>query len=124
MEDILNWTKDLSEPLVLHAMKLALEQDKTTWRYVKGILQAWTKKNITTVDAAIIEEQVYRNKQHTYLTSRMQPTTEVIPDWFVEQKQLEAKRKAETRAATPKKAPAEEQRELEALLAKYAGSVT
>ncbi len=124
MEDILCWTKDVSEPLVLHAMKLALEQDKTTWRYVKGILQAWSKKNITTVDGAIIEEQAYRNKQHAFLTTRMQPTTEVIPDWFKKQKQQEAKRKAETRAATPKKDPAEEQRELEALLAKYAGSVT
>ncbi|MYL56684.1 DnaD domain protein [Virgibacillus halodenitrificans] len=125
MEDILSWTKDVSELLVLHAMKLALEQDKTTWRYVKGILQAWVKKNITTVDAAIAEEQAYRNKQHTFATSRMPPTTEVIPDWFKKQKQQEAKRKTETRAATtPKKDHAEEQRELEALLAKYAGSVT
>ncbi|WP_121616357.1 DnaD domain-containing protein [Virgibacillus halodenitrificans] len=119
MENILSWTKDLSEPLVLHAMKLALEQDKTTWRYVKGILQAWVKKNITTVDAAVIEEQAYRNKQHTFLTTRMHPTTEVIPDWFIKQKQQEAKRKAETSTATPKKDPAEEQRDLEALLAKY-----
>lgn len=124
MENILSWTKDLSEPLVLHAMKLALEQDKTTWRYVKGILQAWTKKNITTVDAAIAEEQAYRNKQHAFVTPRMQPTTEVIPDWFVKQKQQEAKRKAETRTAIAKKDPAQEQRDLEALLAKYAGSVT
>ncbi|WP_233879543.1 DnaD domain-containing protein [Virgibacillus halodenitrificans] len=124
MEDILSWTKDVSEPLVLHAMKLALEQDKTTWRYVKGILQAWMKKNITTVDAAIIEEQAYRNKQHAFVTSRMQPTTEVIPDWFKKQKQQEAKRKADTSAATPKKDPAEEQRELEALLEKYTGSGT
>ncbi|MCJ0929746.1 hypothetical protein MST22_01045 [Virgibacillus halodenitrificans] len=54
----------------------------------------------------------------------MQPTTEVLPDWFIKQKQQEAKRKAETGAATTKKDPAEEQRELEALLAKYAGSVT
>nr|CDQ31383.1 DnaD domain protein [Virgibacillus halodenitrificans] len=122
MEDILIWAKDVSEPLVLHAMKLALEQDKPTWRYVKGILQAWTKKDINSVDAAINEEQAYRNKQHTFMTSRMQPTTEVLPDWFVEQKQLEAKRKAETSAATPKKDPAEEQRELEALLAIYAES--
>ncbi|WP_424580079.1 DnaD domain-containing protein [Virgibacillus halodenitrificans] len=37
MENILSWTKDVSESLVLHAMKLALEQDKTTWRYVIGI---------------------------------------------------------------------------------------
>ncbi|WP_081504599.1 DnaD domain-containing protein [Virgibacillus halodenitrificans] len=124
MEDILSWSKDVSEPLVLYAMKLALEQDKTTWRYVKAILQAWAKKNITTVDAAINEEQAYRNKQHTFVTSRMSSTTEVIPDWFKKQKQQEAKRKTETSASTVKKDPAEEQRELEALLAKYAGSGT
>ncbi|APC49606.1 hypothetical protein BME96_16025 [Virgibacillus halodenitrificans] len=122
MGDILSWTKDLSEPLVLHAMKLALEQDKATWRYVKGILQAWVKKNIITVDAAIAEEQAYRNKQHAFVNTRMQPTAEVLPDWFIKQKQQEAKQKAETSAATPKKDSAKEQRELEALLAKYAGN--
>ncbi|MFC3041455.1 DnaD domain-containing protein [Virgibacillus xinjiangensis] len=33
-EDIMSWINDMGEPLVLHAMKLAVSQGKVTWRYV------------------------------------------------------------------------------------------
>ncbi|WP_343816506.1 DnaD domain protein, partial [Virgibacillus siamensis] len=47
-DDIVNWIADMGDPLVHHAMKRALEQNKATWGYVKGILKAWTKKGIQT----------------------------------------------------------------------------
>lgn len=83
-EDIIGWINDVSEPLVLHAMTLALEQDKKTWRYVKGILRAWAKKGITTLEAAKAEELAYQKKTYPSYEQRQ---TEVIPDWFKERKQ-------------------------------------
>src|SRR5699024_8932820 len=49
---LLNWVNDVGEALVLDAMKRALERGKSNWGYVKGILQAWAKKGITSVEEA------------------------------------------------------------------------
>lgn len=43
-ENIEKRINDTGEPLVLHAMERALEQNKPTWRYVKAILNAWNEK--------------------------------------------------------------------------------
>ncbi|WP_449355210.1 DnaD domain-containing protein [Virgibacillus natechei] len=86
-EDITGWITDLGEALVLHAMKLALTQDKTTWRYVKGILKAWRQKGITTVEEAKNEEMEFRRRiPKKSGTSYRGQHGEVVPDWFMEQK--------------------------------------
>lgn len=77
MESILDWTSDLGDDLVIEAMKRALERNKTNWGYVKGILNAWFKKGIRTVEQAKAEQ--------LGVTSQL-AKKEVIPDWFYKQK--------------------------------------
>jgi DnaD/phage-associated family protein len=88
-EDILNWTKDVGELLVIEAMKRSLERNKTSWGYVKSILRSWVKKGIRTVEAARAE-MVQMDRAITFGQSR---SGEVVPSWFLDQKR---KRKMET----------------------------
>lgn len=93
-ESILMWVDDLGEELVLEAMKRAVERNKTSWHYVKSILQSWAKKGITTMEEVRAEERNFsrRKERHTYKTGpypMQQPAVrkEVIPDWFTERKE-------------------------------------
>ncbi|UJL45769.1 DnaD domain protein [Virgibacillus sp. NKC19-16] len=51
-DELINWVNDLGEPLILDAMKRVLGRGRANWGYVKGTLQAWGKKDITTVEEA------------------------------------------------------------------------
>src|SRR5690625_1781065 len=51
-ESLLGWVDYVGEPLVLAAMKRALERGKVNWGYVKAILLDWRKKGVRTVEAA------------------------------------------------------------------------
>ncbi|GGJ91098.1 hypothetical protein GCM10007063_12220 [Lentibacillus kapialis] len=114
-EDICHWINDLGETLVLDAMKRALEQQKTTWRYVKGILKAWAKKGITTVEQAAADEMAFRNRHNHQQPPRTQ--SDIIPAWFHEHKrkqELEKQQKSKSDALD-----SAEWQECERLLAKY-----
>ncbi|ASN04362.1 DnaD domain-containing protein [Virgibacillus necropolis] len=100
--DMINWVNDLGEPLILDAMKRALERGKANWGYVKGILQAWVKKGITSVAAAQSEEVEFRREKEgrkgsRSFTSRTTPE-EIVPDWFTEQKRQEKLKRKEKEA--------------------------
>ena len=56
--------------LIILAMKKAVEVNKRTIHYIKGILNNWSKKGIKTVIEAEKEDEVFRNK------STMQEETE------------------------------------------------
>ncbi len=56
--------------LIILAMKKAVEANKRTIQYIKGILNNWSKKGIKTVIEAEKEDEVFRNK------STMQEETE------------------------------------------------
>lgn len=120
-DDIIHWITDLGEPLVLHAMKRALEQGKGNWGYVKGILQAWAKKGINGVEAAQAEEvefRVSREKKVRSYGGGSAVTGEVVPDWFTEQKRKEKlKRKKVVVVAEVLDPPVAEKEEMERLLA-------
>ena len=47
-EEINIWIDDLSEELVIEAMKMAKEKQKD-WRYAKGILRSWAQQGITSL---------------------------------------------------------------------------
>lgn len=113
--DICHWTNDLSEPLVLEAMKRALEQNKTTWSYVKGVLKAWARKGITTIEQAEADEAAFRNRQNQKINQSANASNEVVPDWFKERK----RKQAEEKKPLTSEVSSEEQAEVERLLQKY-----
>jgi DnaD/phage-associated family protein len=84
-QKIIQWCEDLSDELVLEAMKLAVEQGKKTWRYVEAILRSWAEKKITTVDQAHALQMEHKEKksQQSSTKSRSRPIrSEQLPDWF------------------------------------------
>lgn len=122
-EDILEWINDMGEPLILYAMKLSLEQGKTTWRYVKGILKAWAKKEITTLEAAKAEETAYHNRRTQKSQQGYKPHhAEIVPDWFTERKRQEhsVNQVRHNTLRDHNQNRAEEENELKELLAEYA----
>ncbi len=113
--DICHWINDLSEPLVLEAMKRALEQNKTTWSYVKGILKAWARKGITTIEQAEADEAAFRNRQNQKINQSAQASNEIVPDWFKERK----RKQAEEKKPLTSELNSLEKEEVERLLQKY-----
>ncbi|WP_100010163.1 DnaD domain-containing protein [Lentibacillus sediminis] len=100
-EEIMNWVNDVGDPLVLLAMKRSLEGGKKYWSYAKGILQAWMKKGITTVEEAKAEEQEFKRKQQQKQPRSYgkkpyhaeQKAVDIVPDWFEEHKRQEKLRR-------------------------------
>ncbi|WP_174614719.1 DnaD domain-containing protein [Virgibacillus ihumii] len=113
-DDIINWIADMGDPLVLHAMKRALEQNKANFGYVKGILKAWVKKGIRTVEQAEADEMAFR-KQRAYRGDSA--GGEVIPDWFREREE----KKPRVEKAADAVLDHAKQEEFERLLAEFGG---
>lgn len=82
-----NWIDDLSEELVIHAMKLAVENNAVRWNYVEKILKDWFNKKFTTlaqVEADRLRFEAERKQRtappKTY--SKKSGRQEQVPDWF------------------------------------------
>lgn len=50
MENIIYWIDDLSNNVVLAAMKEALDHNARNWKYVERILKDWVSKNVRTIE--------------------------------------------------------------------------
>ncbi|MBA4538811.1 DnaD domain protein [Bacillus aquiflavi] len=88
-EKISNWCDDLTEELVLEAMKIAVEQGKMKWNYVEAILKDWTSKNIKTVQQVKTTQKAYKNK--TQIRKRATPLRrEQLPKWFIQEQTEQA----------------------------------
>jgi DnaD/phage-associated family protein len=74
-EDIAYWIDDLSEELVIQAMKEALEQNKRTWKYVKAILRDWAQKGVKSLDDVRALETEWKNRKGGRQHATNQPST-------------------------------------------------
>ncbi len=62
LEVLSDYAKDMSEDLIMLAMKKAVEANKRTIQYIKGILNNWERKGIKTVIEAQKEDEQFRNR--------------------------------------------------------------
>ena len=62
VEVLSDYLKDLNKELIILAMKKSVEANKRFIQYIKGILNNWIKKGITTVVEAEEENNKYKNK--------------------------------------------------------------
>jgi DnaD/phage-associated family protein len=62
-EKITAWCNDLSDELVLEAMKIAVEYGAKNWSYVERILKTWSEKKITSVSQVHAELMAFKEKQ-------------------------------------------------------------
>ncbi|MRG86029.1 DnaD domain protein [Salinibacillus xinjiangensis] len=81
LDELKNWISEFGDELVIEAMKKALERNKISWGYVKGILQSWANKGVTSVERAKAEvlsfqkQNPKRSRSHPY-------KQEVLTGWF------------------------------------------
>lgn len=81
------WIDDLSEELVIQAMKLAVENNAIRWNYVETILKDWFNKKFTTLaqveaDRLRFEAQRKQRVTSTKNYSNAKGRQEQVPDWF------------------------------------------
>ncbi|KMY49208.1 DnaD domain-containing protein [Peribacillus loiseleuriae] len=86
-EKISTWCEDLSDELVVLAMKRSTEQGKKTWRYVEAILIDWFGKGLKTVADVEAYELEFKEKQ-AQKQNKVTPyrkgsaRVEVVPEWM------------------------------------------
>jgi DnaD/phage-associated family protein len=75
------WCTDLSDELVILAMKLAVENSSKRWNYVEAVLRDWVDKGYQTLDDVHASRLAYK---HQTKHPSMKKTTrqELLPDWF------------------------------------------
>ena len=61
-DNLLHWTQDADENLIIYAMEIALKKNKP-FNYAEAILTNWHNRNITTVEAAKSEEKDFQRKK-------------------------------------------------------------
>ncbi|WP_368987240.1 DnaD domain-containing protein [Caldifermentibacillus hisashii] len=61
-EKIQAWCEDLSQELVLEAMKIAVESGNKNWSYVEGILRRWVDKGYKTINEVRAAQKEYRER--------------------------------------------------------------
>lgn len=57
-----DYVKEMPSDLIILAMQKAVEANKRTIQYIKGILNNWSKKGIKTVLEAEKEDEQFRNR--------------------------------------------------------------
>ena len=120
-ESLLDWINSLGEELVIEAMKRALEQNKTSWAYVKSILNAWHKKGIRTLDQAQAEHAAFekeRGRKGRGNGGFFTVKEDIVPDWYHEERQKLWKREQEREDKARKNGNVAEV-ELERLMKEY-----
>lgn len=118
IDKIGNWIDDLSEELVIHAMKLAIENNALNWKYVETILKNWFSKKYTTItqiDADRIRFEAEKKQRAARPQNNRKQTgrTEHLPDWFEKRNDQPSPKHGET--AAPIDFEAERKRVLEKL---------
>ena len=63
IESLKSYTASLGADVVLHALVIALDERKTGWRYIQGILQRYEGDGLNTMDAVLREEQAFQNRK-------------------------------------------------------------
>ncbi|MEQ6353543.1 DnaD domain protein [Lysinibacillus sp. M3] len=86
-----HWIDDLSEDLVIHAMKLAIENNVLRWNYVEKILQDWSNKKVTSIEEVEADKlqfaaQKQQRQNHTNRSTH-QKYKEIVPEWFHQRRQ-------------------------------------
>ncbi|MFF2176457.1 DnaD domain protein [Lysinibacillus sp. NPDC058147] len=78
-----HWINELSEDLVIHAMKQAVENNVHRWNYIEKILDDWTKKKFTSIEEVEAHKLRFAaQKQQRTNQSNLQGRKEVVPKWF------------------------------------------
>ena len=81
--------RDMSDEMIIEAMKFAVEKGIKNWRYVEAIIRDWMKKGYKSVEDITTGQVAYKKKQRSiqssYQTSnngRKNIRREIVPEWL------------------------------------------
>lgn len=77
------WIDDLSSELVIHAMKIAVDNSKMNWAYVEAILKDWSNRKIKTVEEVEAGRLKFKQQQQSF---RKPGKEEKVPGWMDDQR--------------------------------------
>lgn len=75
------WCIDLSDELVIEAMKLAVENSSKRWNYVEAVLRDWVDKGYQTLDDVHAARLAFKH-QTKHQSIKKTTRQELLPDWF------------------------------------------
>lgn len=82
-KQITYWCNDLSEEVVIEAMKIALHYGSTRWRYVVTILTNWRELGVETIDCVHrLRKEKPQMQAKKRVTSSRHRYQEPIPHWL------------------------------------------
>lgn len=90
-EKIGSWIDDMNKELVIHAMKISVENSVPRWSYAETILRDWHSKKITSVAQVIAFEEQRKQQVESAKKQRRfgaPAKEERVPDWFKKDKQV------------------------------------
>lgn len=92
-QDISNYLDEFendSEEILIAALKTAIDRNKISWGYAKGILNDWLKSNLKSIDdVRAYEKQKKANRQNSQNNLHFGQENEKIPKWLSDRKTRE-----------------------------------
>ncbi|MCH1626755.1 DnaD domain-containing protein [Ferdinandcohnia quinoae] len=86
------WCNDLSEELVIEAMKLAVENGSARWNYVEAVLSDWVDKGYQSVEDVHSARLAYKQRQKQQVSNQQKAIRkEIIPTWLCEEQKQSPK---------------------------------
>ena len=79
------WIDDLNEELVLHALKISVENGVPRWSYAEKILLDWSNKKFTSV-SRVEAFEMKRRQEQAIKPRRSFGKEDIVPEWFREDK--------------------------------------
>lgn len=88
-QKIIAWCEDLSDELVVYAMQISMERNKTSWSYAEGILRKWAAKHVKSIDDvhALLAQYEAQKQQQSARPSYKKGRREIVPEWFEKEKE-------------------------------------
>ena len=57
------YLEKLDADVIIHAMRVAIDERKTSWSYIQGILRRYAKEDLTTMNAVLESEQRHQERK-------------------------------------------------------------
>lgn len=73
IEDLTTYTQELGADVVCHALGIASDERKSSWRYIRAILQRYVKDGLKTMDDVLRAEQEFEAQKGKKPTRLNQP---------------------------------------------------
>lgn len=87
IDQITDWLEIFPEDVVIFSMQLAVEANKRSMSYINAVLTNWKNEGVKNLADAKRSNYEFRNRFKRNQGKGNNENLEIIPDWFIKQKQ-------------------------------------